>query len=78
MNKSDRTIVHQKCNAKMEGMGIFFEVDGDTHFTADQMVYDAARTAWLGEQGCRGVRFTNDDVMENVEEVLETIMERCP
>jgi very-short-patch-repair endonuclease len=30
---------------------LVIEVDGDTHFTPEQMAYDAARTAWLEEQG---------------------------
>ena len=47
------------------------EVDGDTH--ADDGAYDSRRTAWLEHQGYRVIRFTNADVMKNLDGVLETI-----
>ncbi len=53
------------------------EVDGDSHFTPEQMEYDAFRTAWLEEKGCRVVRFGNDDVMEDLDEVLDVISKGC-
>ncbi len=53
------------------------EVDGDKHFAPKQMDYDAARTAWLEEQGLRVARVTNDEVMENLDAVLEWIAKGC-
>jgi very-short-patch-repair endonuclease len=47
------------------------EIDGDTH--AGREVYDAIRTQFLEEQGYRVNRFSNRDVMENLEGVLETL-----
>ncbi len=47
------------------------EIDGDTH--AGREVYDAVRTQFLEEQGYRVIRFSNRDVMENLEGVLATI-----
>jgi very-short-patch-repair endonuclease len=47
------------------------EIDGDTH--ADREAYDMIRTTFLEEQGYRVIRFSNRDVMENVEGVLETL-----
>jgi very-short-patch-repair endonuclease len=47
------------------------EIDGDTH--AMQVNYDARRTAFLEEQGWRVVRFTNADVMGNLEGVLQKL-----
>jgi very-short-patch-repair endonuclease len=47
------------------------EIDGDTH--AVREVYDATRTRFLEEQGYRVIRFSNRDVMENLEGVLETL-----
>ncbi len=56
------------------------EIDGDSH--ADQKIYDDNRSAWLEEQGLRVIRFTNDDVMKNLDEVFREIkrvyLERCP
>ena len=51
---------------------LVIEVDGDSH--AEQIEYDAARTQWLSEQhGYRVLRFTNHDVLTNIEAVLEAI-----
>ena len=48
------------------------EVDGDSH--AETAAYDAARTASLGEQGYRVIRFTNREVLDNLEGVLRAIL----
>jgi very-short-patch-repair endonuclease len=51
---------------------LVIEVDGDSH--AEQIEYDAARTQWLSEQHhYRVLRFTNHDVLTNIEAVVETI-----
>ena len=51
---------------------LVIEVDGDSH--AEQMEHDAARTQWLSEQHhYRVLRFTNDEVLTNIEAVIETI-----
>jgi very-short-patch-repair endonuclease len=48
------------------------EVDGDSH--AKQVEYDAERTRWLNEaKHYRVVRFTNRQVLRNIEGVLEVI-----
>jgi very-short-patch-repair endonuclease len=47
------------------------EVDGDTH--AMRQEHDRARTAFLETQGYRVVRFSNLDVMSNLEGVLATL-----
>ena len=46
-------------------------IDGDSH--SAQQAYDAQRTAFLECRGYRVLRFTNSDVMTNVEGVLLTI-----
>ena len=48
------------------------ELDGHLHGTT--AAYDAERTAYLTQQGYRVVRFTNTDVMHNLEGVL-TVLE---
>jgi very-short-patch-repair endonuclease len=51
---------------------LVIEVDGDSH--AEQLEYDAARTQWLSEQHqYRMLRFTNRDVLTNIEAVVEAI-----
>ncbi|MCW0199961.1 endonuclease domain-containing protein [Sphingopyxis sp.] len=47
---------------------VVVEIDGDTHgFQED---YDRTRTAFFEKQGYRVIRFTNSDVMTNMEGVL--------
>ncbi|WP_010185064.1 endonuclease domain-containing protein [Sphingomonas sp. PAMC 26605] len=50
---------------------LVIELDGDSH--ADDGAYDARRTVWLEQQGYRVIRFTNADVMGNLDGVLEAI-----
>lgn len=47
------------------------EIDGDTH--GHQLEYDAARTAFIERQGYRVIRFTNADIMGNLEGVLAVL-----
>ena len=50
---------------------LVIEVDGDTH--AGRENRDAARTAIIESEGFRVVRFWNNDVMQNLDGVLETV-----
>jgi very-short-patch-repair endonuclease len=52
---------------------LVIEIDGDTH--AMQEDYDARRTAFLEDQGYRVIRFTNSDVMSNMDGVLHRLGE---
>jgi very-short-patch-repair endonuclease len=47
------------------------EVDGESH--AEQREYDQRRTAELEKRGYRVMRFTNSEVMTNLDGVLLTI-----
>jgi adenine-specific DNA methylase/very-short-patch-repair endonuclease len=51
------------------------EVDGSQHYTSEGRAKDAARTAWLAERGIRVLRFTNQEVLTNLEGVLTVIWE---
>ena len=55
--------------------GLAIEIDGDSH--ADQVEYDAERTAWLAEGGTRVIRFTNRQVHQQIDAVLEAILNEC-
>jgi very-short-patch-repair endonuclease len=50
---------------------LIVEVDGETH--AGREKQDAVRTAFLEERGYCVLRFTNDEVMSNLDGVLTTI-----
>ena len=49
------------------------EVDGESHYAGDGPARDAERDAWLEAQGWQVLRFTNPEVLRNLEGVLETI-----
>jgi very-short-patch-repair endonuclease len=51
---------------------LVIELDGDTH--GGREVYDAARTRVLEERGYRVIRFTNAEVMTNMDGVLRAIL----
>ena len=51
------------------------EIDGDSHAEPEQAAYDAARTNLLEEHGYRLIRFTNAEVMRNLEGVVGAIQE---
>jgi very-short-patch-repair endonuclease len=51
---------------------LVIEVDGDTH--AGREAYDAARTAALEKAGYSVIRFTNGEVMTNLDGVARSIL----
>jgi len=51
------------------------EIDGESH--VDQVEYDAERTAWLAQEGCRVIRFTNRQVYQQIDDVLAAILSVC-
>ena len=50
------------------GPMIVVEVDGDTHGVQES--YDLAKSRYFEEQGYQVIRFTNHDVMTNIDSVL--------
>ena len=49
------------------------EVDGEYHYDDEQLEYDEGRTAELERFGITVIRFTNDEVMEDIDRVVEEI-----
>ncbi len=54
---------------------LIIELDGGQR--AEQVVYDAERSAWLQSQGFRVLRFWNHEVLKDVEAVAEVILREC-
>jgi very-short-patch-repair endonuclease len=54
------------------------EVDGDTHFGSEAEAYDLRRERYLNEANIHVIRFTNDEVYNNIEDVLEVIQQQFP
>ncbi|KXK55085.1 MAG: 5-methyltetrahydrofolate--homocysteine methyltransferase [Chlorobi bacterium OLB5] len=49
------------------------EIDGYTHLTEEEIKYDYWRQNKLESYGVRFLRFTNEDIYENINEVLRII-----
>ena len=49
------------------------EIDGPIHFADGAAEKDAARTAYLESKGWTVIRFTNADVVEDINAVIEAI-----
>jgi len=52
---------------------LVIEVDGDSHFEFDQIKYDKQRTQYMQSVGRSVIRFTNLEVYDDLENVLEKI-----
>jgi len=55
---------------------LVIEVDGGQH-ADEEKDKDTRRDAWLRSQGFRVLRFWNNEVLQNLEGVLETIRVNC-
>ena len=49
------------------------EIDGGYHFTAQQQAEDSIRQNYLEKRGCKVLRFTNEEVLCDINNVIETI-----
>jgi very-short-patch-repair endonuclease len=54
------------------------EIDGDSHFTPKARIYDTIREQRLGRENIKVLRFTNIEIRENIESVLEKISINLP
>ncbi|MBR1484620.1 MAG: endonuclease domain-containing protein [Prevotella sp.] len=53
---------------------LVIEVDGEYHTASEQQLLDAERTAYLQRKGYRVVRFTNNQVLTDIESVMSQII----
>lgn len=53
------------------------EVDGGIHKSSDQKEYDNGRTAELNDWGIVVVRFTNEEIENNIKYVINEIERNC-
>ncbi|MBL7995974.1 endonuclease domain-containing protein [bacterium] len=65
----DHFIVDFYC-AKLK---LVIEVDGDTHYTNEGLLYDKRRTEILEKYDLKVLRFTNHEVMNSFESVIHII-----
>ncbi len=52
---------------------LIIEVDGTIHNRTDIKEYDEERTEYIENFGMKVIRFTNEEVLKNIEEVLDKI-----
>ncbi|HEY4784412.1 MAG TPA: endonuclease domain-containing protein [Bacteroidales bacterium] len=56
------------------GIKLVIEVDGGIHDLPDNKVYDLARSEILEKFGLRVIRFRNDDIIQSIDQVIQTII----
>ena len=52
---------------------LIVEADGDTHFTPEAKSYDTVRTDYLSQLGLTVLRFTNLEILQQLDSVMEQI-----
>jgi very-short-patch-repair endonuclease len=52
---------------------LIIEVDGKIHEEAMRIIYDQDRTKAIEQLGCRVLRFTNEDVLDRIDDVISAI-----
>ena len=57
---------------------LIIEVDGEYHYTKDQIPKDEERTKILEFNGIRVIRFCNDEILSNIEKALKEIETYLP
>ncbi len=57
-------------------MRLAVEIDGESHFIAGSKDHDRKRQEFIESAGIHVLRFTNTDIYERMEGVLETILSR--
>jgi very-short-patch-repair endonuclease len=60
------------------GLMLIIEVDGEQHGFENNRTRDEQGTTFLNEQGCRVLRFSNRDVMLDIDVILDTIFAAQP
>ena len=52
---------------------VIVEIDGGYHFTEKQQTDDAVRTDWLEQHGYKVIRFTNEQVLCDTDNVINEL-----
>lgn len=55
---------------------LVIEIDGGIHLLKENRSYDITRTTSLNEFGIQIIRFTNDQVINNVDQIIEEIKKK--
>ena len=52
---------------------LIIEIDGDYHLTEEQQIEDKIRQNWLEQNGYTVLRFTNNQLLFDIDKTIETI-----
>lgn len=52
---------------------LVIEIDGDTHYSEQALAYDAQRTDYLCSLGITVIRYTNNEVLEDIDSIYEDL-----
>jgi very-short-patch-repair endonuclease len=55
--------------------GLVIELDGESHLGREE--YDQRRQDWLEDHGFKVLRFYNNDIPANLDEMMECIFQEC-
>ena len=53
---------------------LIIELDGDSHYTDEAQLYDIERSMFFQGVGLKVIRFTNDQVMNELDAVLQIVL----
>jgi very-short-patch-repair endonuclease len=56
---------------------VIIELDGGQHNDEKNIQYDEARSQWLNSQGYFVQRYWNNEVFENIDGIVESILDLC-
>ena len=56
---------------------LVFEVDGGVHNVKEEKEYDRIRESDLTDLGLKVIRFSNEDVIKNIDVVMEKLAKNC-
>ncbi|WP_439637881.1 endonuclease domain-containing protein [Gloeomargarita lithophora] len=68
-----RPIAHFIVDFYCPTLKLVIEIDGDSHFTDEGKAYDEERTQRLESYGLRVVRFTNQQILRELQSVCEQL-----
>ncbi len=71
--RRQHTIGHYIVDFYCAELRLVIEIDGESHFTSEGMVYDEIRDKFLESCGLKVLHFTNQQVMCELEGVLSRI-----
>jgi len=52
------------------------EIDGDSHYETKAIKHDQVRSEWINKLGINIIRFTNKDIYESIDGVIEKIIKQ--